>query len=132
MSTQKEKYSKTTRWALVSGAFLGLTGVIAGAMGAHALEEVLSPDLLDAFKTAVRFQMYHALGLLLLGILSERHTSTLLKWTTGLFFAGTLLFSGSIYLLALTPLKVGIVTPIGGTLLILGWGLLLVWGVRKV
>ncbi|MEM6629374.1 MAG: DUF423 domain-containing protein [Bacteroidota bacterium] len=127
-SNAKSNFSQT---AFIAGAFLGLTGVIAGAMGAHALEKVLPPDMLDAFKTGVRFQMYHAFGLLLLGILFERYPSKSLRWAIGLFLVGSILFSGSIYLLALTPLKVGIVTPIGGTLLIVGWGMLLLWAVRK-
>lgn len=115
--------------AYIGAAILGLTGVIAGAMGAHALENSLTTDQLHAFETAVRFQMYHALALLGVGILRRNHTSKLLNWTLWLFIVGTLFFSGSIYLLTLTSAKVGIVTPIGGSLLIVGWGLLLVWGI---
>ena len=119
--------------AYIGAAILGLTGVIAGAMGAHALENTLTADQLHAFETAVRFQMYHALALLGVGILLKSSSSKLLTWTVWLFLVGTLFFSGSIYLLTLTTIKVGIITPIGGSLLIVGWGLLLVWaiGVRK-
>ena len=115
--------------AFILAAFFGLTGVIAGAMGAHALEDSLTPDQLHAFETAVRFQMYHALALIAVGLLWLRFPSQLLKWTIWLIISGTLLFSGSIYLLTLTSAKVGIVTPIGGLLLIIGWGLMLLWGI---
>lgn len=117
--------------AYIAGAFLGLTGVIAGAMGAHALEKVLDPSQMDSFETAVRFQMYHALFLIILASVQERIRSTALKWVTILTIAGTLLFSGSIYLLVLTPIKVGIITPIGGVVLIAAWGWLLTWGIKR-
>lgn len=117
--------------AYIAGAFLGLTGVIAGAMGAHALEKVLDPSQMDSFETAVRFQMYHALFLIILASVQERIRSTALKWVTILTIAGTLLFSGSIYLLVLTPVKVGIITPIGGVVLIAAWGWLLTWGIKR-
>lgn len=117
--------------AYIAGAFLGLTGVIAGAMGAHALEKVLDLSQMDSFETAVRFQMYHALFLIILASVQERIRSTALKWVTILTIAGTLLFSGSIYLLVLTPVKVGIITPIGGVVLIAAWGWLLAWGIKR-
>jgi len=116
--------------AYISAAFLGLTGVILGAMAAHALEKSLTPDLLDSFETAVRFQMYHAFLLFLLGILMGKHESKQLTYATYATILGTLLFSGSIYLLVLTPIKLGIVTPIGGTVLIVAWGLILVWAFK--
>lgn len=120
------------RLAYGAGALLGLTGVIAGALGAHALEQSLDADALDAFETAVRFQMYHALVLLLLGTMQERAVgSRALPGIAWLMIAGTLMFSGSIYLLVLTPLSLGIVTPIGGTVLIAGWVWLLIWGLRR-
>jgi len=112
------------------GAFLGLTGVILGAMAAHALEKTLTPDLLDSFETAVRFQMYHALLLLILGVILHSNKSKTLNLAVYSVIVGTVLFSGSIYLLVLSPLKLGIVTPIGGTVLIVGWGALLYWAFR--
>ncbi|MCI4671568.1 MAG: DUF423 domain-containing protein [Bacteroidia bacterium] len=120
-----------SRISIAIGAFLGLSGVIAGAMGAHALKEVLEPSQLDSFETAVRFQMYHAMAFLILGLLI--HSTTLKGMRTVLFMwgIGTLLFSGSIYLLVLTSLKVGIITPIGGVFLIIGWGVLLLSAFRK-
>lgn len=115
----------------VSGALLGITGVIAGALGAHALEGQLSPDSLDSFETAVRFQMYHAFFLLMLGLINERHRHTLIHLSILGALTGILLFSGSIYLLVFTTLKVGIITPIGGMILILSWSTLFFWAIAK-
>lgn len=120
------------RFTYLMGGFLGLSGVVLGAMGAHALKEVLEPAQLGSFETAVRFQMYHALLLILLGAILERHPDhPVLHWSARLVAAGVLLFSGSIYLLVLTPLPVGPVTPIGGVVLIAGWALLLFWAIRQ-
>jgi uncharacterized membrane protein YgdD (TMEM256/DUF423 family) len=109
---------------------LGLTGVIAGALGAHALEKVLTPDQLDSFETAVRFQLFHALLLLILGIWQATRPARRLLWAIWLTVAGVGCFSGSIYLLVLSPLKPGLVTPLGGLLLILAWALLLLEALR--
>jgi uncharacterized membrane protein YgdD (TMEM256/DUF423 family) len=117
--------------AYTSGALLGLSGVIAGALGAHALEQVLDPDQLSSYETAVRFQMYHSLLLLLLGLLSSYYgKSKGLQVATLGVLIGTLLFSGSIYLLVLSSLPVGLITPIGGLVLIVGWAGLAVWAFR--
>lgn len=120
-----------SKFAYTSGALLGLLGVILGAMAAHALEKTLTPDLLDSFETAVRFQMYHALLLILLGVVLEKHNNKALTIASYAILIGTLLFSGSIYLLVLTPIKLGIVTPIGGTVLIFGWASLLYWAIKQ-
>jgi uncharacterized membrane protein YgdD (TMEM256/DUF423 family) len=114
--------NRIASFSLVSGLILGLSAVILGALAAHALEQRLDADQLDAFETAVRFQMYHALLLLLLGL--QKRLSGI-GASVYLLLAGTLLFSGSIYLLVLTPLRPGLLTPLGGLLLIIGWGLLL-------
>lgn len=120
------------RLAYISGAILGLLAVITGAMGAHALKDVLSSAQLDSFETAVRFQMYHALLLLLLGMLAARSSSPrLISYAIYAVIAGVLLFSGSIYVLVLTPLKVGLITPLGGLVLIAGWACLLIWALRE-
>ncbi len=119
------------RFSYVAGGFLGLSGVVLGALGAHALKPVLEPSQLDSFETAVRFQMYHALLLILLGAILERQPHhALLHWASRLVTIGTLLFSGSIYLLVLSPLSLGLVTPLGGVVLIAGWALLLWWAIR--
>ncbi len=122
---------RSIQTAYVAGAFFGLTGVIAGAMGAHALEKVLEPSQLDSFETAVRFQMYHGLFLIIMGSVQERIMDVSTRWITWLTIIGTLLFSGSIYLLLLTPLNLGIMTPIGGSVLIVSWAWLLLWGIRR-
>ncbi len=117
--------------AFFAAALLGLLGVITGALGAHALENVLDAGQMDSFETAVRFQMYHSFLLLSMGVLIKvfgQHQ--LLRLATFSTLVGTLLFSGSIYLLVLTPIKVGIITPIGGLLLILAWALVAIWAIR--
>lgn len=115
---------------LSTGAILGMIAIILGAFGAHALKKVLSIEQLSTFETGVRYQMYHALFLLFLGLMKDIPQKTK-KATYFLVLFGVILFSGSIYLLAtndLTPFDfkiIGFVTPIGGLLLILGWGVLL-------
>lgn len=111
--------------AISIGAFLGALGVVLGAFGSHALEGKLDPDQLDAYNTAVRYQMYHALLLIGLGLAAASVPRPLV----GLFAIGTILFSGSIYLLVLADWSwLGPVTPIGGSLLIVAWFWLTVWG----
>lgn len=114
---------------LLAAAFLGITAIILGAFGAHALKKVLSVEQLQSFEVGVRYQMYHALFLLFIGVfafLNEKER-LLIFWLT---ISGVLFFSGSIYLLAIngiTNLKtkfLGPVTPIGGLLLISAWGYL--------
>lgn len=108
----------------------GLTGVILGAFGAHALKEVLiEAGTLETWKTAVAYQMWHALALL---FTASQPASGLVQFTASCFAVGILLFSGSLYWLALGgPAWLGPVTPLGGLLLILGWGGLLVAGLRS-
>jgi uncharacterized membrane protein YgdD (TMEM256/DUF423 family) len=116
---------------LSTGAILGMIAIILGAFGAHALKKVLSVEQLVTFETGVRYQMYHALFLLLIGIL-DNITEKAKKTIYFLVLFGVILFSGSIYLLATNDLTsfdfkiIGFVTPIGGLLLILGWGVLLI------
>ncbi len=106
---------------LVSGAVLGALGVVAGAFGAHALKGRLGAEALSAWDTAVRWQVVHALALLAVGLLA-RQTGQPLRGVTLSFLAGTLLFSGSLYGLAVGgPRWLGPVTPVGGLLLIAGW-----------
>ena len=108
-------------------AFLAMTAVIAGAFGAHALKSRLEPAELATFETAVRYQMYHALGLFAVcWILHERPS----RWasSSGLCMVlGVTLFSGSLYALALSGIKkFGAITPLGGLLFLIGWILLAV------
>ena len=113
-----------------TAAILGMIAIILGAFGAHALKKVLTIDQLATFETGVKYQMYHALFLLLIGILTDVAQKTKQK-IYYLTLSGVVLFSGSIYLLATNDLTtfnfkiIGFVTPIGGLLLILAWGALL-------
>ncbi|HTG66067.1 MAG TPA: DUF423 domain-containing protein [Flavobacterium sp.] len=115
---------------IATAALLGMIAIILGAFGAHALKEILSTNQLNTFETGVRYQMYHALFLLFIGLLPVLNSKTK-KIIYNLVLFGVLLFSGSIYLLAtngLTPIDfrvIGFVTPIGGLLLISAWAVLL-------
>jgi uncharacterized membrane protein YgdD (TMEM256/DUF423 family) len=110
-------------------AFVGLfgaTGVAAGAYGAHALSQQLSPYLLNVFQTAVLYQLIHAVALLgMVALLSQPIASKALVISASLMVVGTILFSGSLYLLTLSSLRVGLITPLGGFLLISAWLILL-------
>ncbi|HLO86910.1 MAG TPA: DUF423 domain-containing protein [Nostocaceae cyanobacterium] len=110
-------------------AILGGLSVAAGAFGAHALKEKISERALEIFETGARYQMYHALALILVAILLgrlESPPSTLLA-SGWLFIVGTALFSGSLYALSLTGVKsLGAVAPLGGLTFMLGWGALAV------
>ena len=119
------------RSAFLLGSVLGLTAVILGAMGAHLLKSRLNPEQLVSFETAVRFQMYHAFFLLLMGLLYLRSQHRLLRAAIWLALAGVVMFSGSIYVLIFTPLPVGPVTPAGGLLMITAWAALGIWAWRQ-
>jgi uncharacterized membrane protein YgdD (TMEM256/DUF423 family) len=122
-----------SRISMIAGALLGMLAVIAGAMGAHALKEVLTPDQMESFRTGVRYQMFHAILLLVLGWWSKTNPHRLIAWASRLVLAGVILFSGSIYLLVLTeaPKWIGPVTPLGGVLMIGGWICLLLFTLRE-
>ncbi|MFC7687247.1 DUF423 domain-containing protein [Ureibacillus sp. GCM10028918] len=111
---------------LVIGAIVAFLGVVLGAFGAHALKDKFpEPRYEQIWNTAVQYQMYHALGLILLGILSMDAllgSSSLLSWAGYLMFAGVVFFSGSLYVLSVTGVKkLGAITPIGGLLFLAGW-----------
>jgi len=107
------------------GALSALVAVAAGAFGAHALRSRLPADLLAVFETAVRYQMFHALGLVAAGFAAARFPGAAPAWAGGLFAAGTVLFSGSLYALALSGVRwLGAVTPLGGLAFLGGWAAL--------
>ena len=111
-----------SRWILALGGLLVALATVSGAFGAHALHARLSPERLDIYETAVRYHFFHALGLLAMGVAARFIDSSLLRWSALLVVAGIVLFSGSIYALSFSaPRLLGVVTPIGGTLLIVGW-----------
>ena len=123
--------------AQITVAFAALSGAISiglGAFGAHALRESLEPRLLETFQTGVSYQMSHSLALLLVAVLMNQWgRSIALDVSVYAFLAGILLFSGSLYGLALTDIKwFGPVTPIGGVCFIIGWLSLFVGGVQRI
>lgn len=117
---------------LIFGAAYGMVSVILGAFGAHALKKILSVERLESFETGVRYQMYAAFFLLIIGYVLKFETPAE-KWTSILMIAGTLLFSVSIYFLSMQDylgvnLKfLGPITPLGGLMMILSWGMLILY-----
>jgi uncharacterized membrane protein YgdD (TMEM256/DUF423 family) len=104
------------------GAVSGFISVAAGAFGAHALRSRLTPEYLGVFETAARYQMYHALALLAVAWAITRGTGSTAQWAGWLFVIGTVLFSGSLYGLALTGIRwLGAITPLGGVAFLAGW-----------
>jgi uncharacterized membrane protein YgdD (TMEM256/DUF423 family) len=112
-----------TKVFIVSGALAGLLAVLLGAFAAHGLRGHLDIVLLGSFKTGVQYQMYHALALVLIGVLARLYPAQrLLRWSGVLFMTGILLFSGSLYMLALTQISwFGPITPLGGLAFMAGW-----------
>lgn len=110
------------RLFLCLGAISAFLAVAAGAFGAHALRARLAPELLAVFETAARYQMYHALGLVAAAWAVARWPGALPQWAGWLFVAGTVLFSGSLYGLALSGARwLGAITPLGGAAFLAGW-----------
>lgn len=107
----------------VLGAISGAIAVVLGAFGAHALRSSLSPDKLTTFETGVRYEMYHAVALLAVSLAMTRDSGSGLLITAGVMFVlGTMLFSGSLYLLVVTKARwIGAITPLGGIAFIAGW-----------
>ncbi len=114
--------SRMNRLFMMIGALSGAVSVAAGAFGAHALRDKVEPRLLEVFETGARYQMYHALALLAVGLVASRWPSTLATNAGWLFVAGTVLFSGSLYAMTFTGIRVlGAITPLGGVCFIAGW-----------
>jgi uncharacterized membrane protein YgdD (TMEM256/DUF423 family) len=113
------------RTFLLLGAVAGFIGVALGAFGAHGLRSRLSAEMLAVFETGVRYQMYHALAILFVALAAARLDGWLVRTAGWLFTAGIVLFSGSLYVMALTGVRaLGAVTPIGGLAFLAGWALL--------
>ncbi len=114
--------SRVDRTFLLIGATAGLIGVGFGAFGAHGLRGRLSPEMLSVFEIGVRYQMYHAMAILLVAALSSRFDGRLLPAAGWAFTAGIAIFSGSLYVLALSGITIlGAITPIGGVAFMIGW-----------
>ena len=110
------------RLYFAAGALSAFIGVAGGAFGAHALKTRLSPDMLAVFEVGVRYQMYHAFALLACAWAATRWPGTFVGTAAALFVAGTLIFSGSLYALALTGARwLGAITPLGGLAFLAGW-----------
>ena len=114
------------------GSGFALIAVVTGAFAAHALKSRLSPEMFQIFEVAVRYQMYHALGLIAVAWASTQWSSQLITASGWLFVAGIVIFSGSLYILSLTGVRwLGAITPIGGAAFIIGWGCLLWAAIRS-
>ncbi len=120
------------RTFFILGAVLAGLSVGLGAFGAHGLRGLLTADLLADFETGARYQMYHALALLVVGLIGDRLP---VRWTNlagWLFVAGIAFFSGSLYLLAFTGVRLfGAITPIGGVAFIAGWAVLVIAALQR-
>jgi uncharacterized membrane protein YgdD (TMEM256/DUF423 family) len=118
---------------LLIGSLAGFLGVAAGAFGAHALRSRLSPDMLGVFETAVRYQMYHVFALLMTAaVMSRVGDAALLVIAGWSFVTGVVLFSGSLYALALTGISgLGAITPLGGIALLVGWACLAIFAAAR-
>lgn len=121
------------RLFIASGSALAALAVVLGAFGAHALKARLAAEQLQVFETGVKYQMYHALALILLGIIFEKFHTPSTTYAGYFFMAGIVFFSGSLYLLASKDILgiasfkfLGPITPIGGLCFIIGWVLLLI------
>lgn len=116
---------------LLTASIFLMFAVAIGAFGAHGLKNHLSGEMLAIYKTGVEYHFYHALGLLIIGVLAFSMPSVYLKWSAILLSAGIILFSGSLYALALTGIKgLGAITPIGGISFIAGWILLFISAIK--
>ncbi|TKR54069.1 DUF423 domain-containing protein [Allopusillimonas ginsengisoli] len=112
------------RILVITASLVLLTGVAAGAFGAHGLKRVIDPSMLSVWQTAVLYQLVHGLGLLALAALGTRFGSPLLTYAGFFMFAGIVIFSGSLYTLVLSQIKwLGAITPIGGMAFLIAWAL---------
>ena len=117
---------------LALAGVVGATAVMAGAFGAHGLATRLSPEMLEVFEVGARYHMYHALALLAVAGLATKEASAWQARAVGAWLFGVLVFSGSLYLLAITGIRwLGAITPIGGVALIAGWCCLAAEGLTR-
>jgi uncharacterized membrane protein YgdD (TMEM256/DUF423 family) len=123
---------------LIVGTVLAGLSVALGAFGAHGLKKVVSPESVATYQTGVHYQMYHALAIILVAILAERFLNSYIHYAGFFFLAGVVFFSGSLYLIVsmhamskAVPTLLGLLTPIGGMLMIIGWVLLLIGILKK-
>jgi len=122
-----------SRTFLLLGSISAFSGVAMGAFGAHALRAKLLPRLLEIYQTAVDYQMWHALGLVIIGVLLHfNNESKLLRWAGWLMFIGIVVFSGSLYMLSITGIRwLGAITPFGGVALLVAWLLMARFSIKS-
>jgi len=112
-----------SRRFIALGALLALLAVAIGAFGAHALKPLLTPEAKIWYQTGVTYHMFHALGLILIGLLAQLQPQAKLKLAGYSLLVGVVLFSGSLYLMAITQIRwLGAITPLGGLAFLVGWG----------
>jgi uncharacterized membrane protein YgdD (TMEM256/DUF423 family) len=112
---------------IILGALNGFIAVALGAFGAHGLEGKIPDKYLETWQTAVQYQMFHAVGLLVLGLLAGKISSPLINWSGWLMLIGIILFSGSLFVLSVTQIKVlGAITPLGGVSFLVAWVLMII------
>jgi uncharacterized membrane protein YgdD (TMEM256/DUF423 family) len=127
--------SMFSRWVLSAGAGFALLAVVLGAFAAHGLKAMLDAQQLALFETASRYQMYHALALLVVGVMltNSQFSRSLLKLAALAFILGIILFSGSLYLLALVGVSwLGAITPLGGIAFLSGWLVMMIAALKPV
>ncbi len=116
----------------IFGSGFGLLAVVFGAFGAHALRNTLSPEMLETFEVAVRYQMYHSLALIAAAWADTQWQTPFITASGWCFIVGILIFSGSLYVLSLTGIRwLGAITPIGGLAFIAGWACLMIAALRQ-
>ncbi|WP_421382198.1 DUF423 domain-containing protein [Bacillus salacetis] len=119
---------------IIIGAINAFLSVALGAFGAHALEGKISQKYIDTWNTGVLYQMFHSIGILIIGVLAGNiAASSLLNWSGWLMLIGIILFSGSLYVLSLTGIKVlGAITPLGGVSFLIAWVLLIITAAKSM
>ena len=119
---------------IILGAINAFLSVALGAFGAHGLEKMVEPKYLEIWKTGVQYQMYHAIGLMIIAVLLGRFpASALLTWSGWLMLIGIILFSGSLYVLTLTRIgPLGAITPFGGVAFLVAWVLIIIAAVKQM
>lgn len=119
---------------IIIGAINAFLSVALGAFGAHALEGKISAKYIETWNTGVQYQMFHAIGILIIGVmLGNLAPSSLLSWSGWLMLTGTILFSGSLYVLSLSGIKVlGAITPLGGVSFLAAWVLLIIFATKNL
>ncbi len=122
----------TVKAFLIKGALAGALSISMGAFAAHGLKAIVTPERVTTFETAARYQMYHALFMLIVALILQSKDNNLLRWAGWLNALGCLFFSGSLYLLVLLDVpRVGMITPIGGLFFIVSWVLVALAGLKS-